>query len=235
MGGGFALRAARTFPDRVVAVGTFHGGNLATDAFDSPHPLASRIKAKAFVASGENEASFDLAQKDRLAKAMKKAGVDAEMIIYEGASRGYAPSDMPAYNRKASERHWRDLLALLQSTLRWANKKAARWGGLFCVLVRNVLGRRLLGELGLELALDLQGAGRELPVAGLQKEDIQATPEVQSAQGRVGDPQGEGLTQGVRLDLHRRQVRHEPALGLDVRVTHVVADHRANTGEFAAA
>jgi carboxymethylenebutenolidase len=37
MGGGMALAAAGTYPDRFGAVASFHGGNLATDAPGSPH------------------------------------------------------------------------------------------------------------------------------------------------------------------------------------------------------
>ena len=118
MGGGFSLRAAGTYPDRVVACGVFHPANLATDAADSPHLLAPRIKAKVLVAGGDEDAGFDDAQCERLAKALKAAGVDAEVGIYRGAKHGYAPTDMPVYDREAAERHWRELLALFDATLK---------------------------------------------------------------------------------------------------------------------
>src|SRR4051812_25106234 len=53
MGGGIALRAAGTFPDRIAAAASFHGGNLATDAEDSPHLLANQIKAKLLIAGAD--------------------------------------------------------------------------------------------------------------------------------------------------------------------------------------
>ncbi|TIU06948.1 MAG: dienelactone hydrolase family protein, partial [Mesorhizobium sp.] len=37
MGGARALSAAATYPGRIVAAASFHGGNLASDAADSPH------------------------------------------------------------------------------------------------------------------------------------------------------------------------------------------------------
>src|SRR3569623_2519414 len=40
MGGGIALRAAGTFPDKIAAMAAFHGGNMATDDENSPHRLA---------------------------------------------------------------------------------------------------------------------------------------------------------------------------------------------------
>jgi carboxymethylenebutenolidase len=118
MGAKMSLRAAGTFPDRVAAAGCFHGSGLATDAPDSPHRLAPRIKAKVLVAGGDEDESFDDAQCARLGKALKDAGVDAEVTIYRGARHGYAPPDMPVYDREASERHWREMLALFDETLK---------------------------------------------------------------------------------------------------------------------
>lgn len=117
MGGSAVIRAAGNFPDRIAAVGAFHGGGLATDAEDSPHLLAPKIKAKVLVAGADFDKGFDDAQSARLDAAFKDAGVDAEVTIYRGAKHGYAPPDMPVYDEEASERHWRELLALFAETL----------------------------------------------------------------------------------------------------------------------
>jgi carboxymethylenebutenolidase len=118
MGGGMAIRAAGNYPERVVAAGAFHPGNLATDAPDSPHLLAPRTKAKVLVGGADEDAGFDDAQKDRLATAFKDAGVDAEVIIYRGARHGYVPKDMPVYHEEAAEWHWREIVALFDATLK---------------------------------------------------------------------------------------------------------------------
>ncbi|MDP3659175.1 dienelactone hydrolase family protein [Phenylobacterium sp.] len=118
MGGGLALRAAGNFPDRVVAAGAFHPGNVATDAPDSPHLLAPKTKAKVLVGGADQDAGFDEAQKDRLDKAFRDAGVEAEVGIWAGAKHGYVPTDMPVYNKDAAERHWRELIALFDSKLK---------------------------------------------------------------------------------------------------------------------
>jgi carboxymethylenebutenolidase len=118
MGGGIALRAAGTFPDRIAAAGAFHAGRVATDAPDSPHLLAPHIKAKVFVAGGDEDPIFDEDECARLTKALADAKVDAEVTIYRGAKHGYAPPDMPAYDHEAAERHWRDMVALFDSTLK---------------------------------------------------------------------------------------------------------------------
>jgi len=117
MGAGIALRAAGTFPDRIVAVGGFHGGRLATDEPDSPHLLARKIKAKVYIGGADEDAGFPPEQVDRLREALTAAGVENTVEIYVGARHGYAPPDMPVYNKEAAERHWRELLKLLKETL----------------------------------------------------------------------------------------------------------------------
>ena len=118
MGGGIALRAAGTFPDRIAAAASFHGGNQATDAPDSPHLLAPKMTAKVLVAGADEDRGFDDAQCERLDKALKDAGVDAEVSIWRGAKHGWVPTDMAVYNRDGAERHWKELIALFDSVLK---------------------------------------------------------------------------------------------------------------------
>jgi carboxymethylenebutenolidase len=120
MGAGLALRAAGNFPDRVVAAGGFHGGRLASDAADSPHLLAPKIKAKVYIAGADEDAGFPPEQADRLREALTAAGVENEVTIYAGARHGYACADLPVYNEQAAERHWTELFKLLDGTLKVA-------------------------------------------------------------------------------------------------------------------
>ena len=120
MGGAAVLRAAGTYPDRIVAGGAFHGGGLATDAPDSPHLLIPKMRARILVAGADEDRGFDDTQCARLDAAFKAAGVEAEVTIYRGAKHGYAPPDMPVYDVEASERHWRELTALLDGALKAA-------------------------------------------------------------------------------------------------------------------
>ena len=117
MGAGLSLRAAATYPDRVVASAGFHGGRLATDEPDSPHRLAPRIRARVYVGGADEDAGFPPEQAERLRAALDAAGVRNTVEIYPGARHGYAPPDMPVYNEAAAERHWRELLKLLGETL----------------------------------------------------------------------------------------------------------------------
>ena len=118
MGGGIALRAAGTFPERIAAMASFHGGNLATDDEKSPHRLAERIRAKVLVAGADQDSSYDPAQNERLTAALEAAGVDARVSIWEGLRHGWAPADMPVHDAQGAERHWRELTALFDSALK---------------------------------------------------------------------------------------------------------------------
>ncbi|HEY1921476.1 MAG TPA: dienelactone hydrolase family protein [Tepidisphaeraceae bacterium] len=113
MGGAYAITAAGTFPDRVGAAATFHGGRLATDQPDSPHLLAPKIRAKVYIGIAGIDAHFSDAEKDRLKAALEAAHVRHEIEVYPGVRHGFTISDMPAYDREACERHWDRLLQLL--------------------------------------------------------------------------------------------------------------------------
>jgi carboxymethylenebutenolidase len=118
MGGSIALRAAGTYPDRVAAAASFHGGNMATDDEKSPHLLASKIKARILVAGAENDGGYDEAQNVRLQSALAEAKVDAEVSIWKGCLHGWVPSDMPVHNPEGAERHWRELVKLFDAKLK---------------------------------------------------------------------------------------------------------------------
>ena len=105
-------------PDRVAAAAAFHGGRLATDAPDSPHLLASKIKARVLVAGADEDPGFPPEQAERLKAALDAAGVENTVTLYPGARHGYAPADMPACNPDASERHFRELFALLDGVFK---------------------------------------------------------------------------------------------------------------------
>ncbi|HXQ14585.1 MAG TPA: dienelactone hydrolase family protein [Caulobacteraceae bacterium] len=120
MGCGVVMRVAGTYPDRIAAAAGFHGGRLATDAPESPHLLAPKITAKVLVAGAEEDAGFPPEQADRLRAALTSAGVDNEVTIYPGARHGYTMPDLPVYNEAAAERHWTEMLALFDGTLKVA-------------------------------------------------------------------------------------------------------------------
>jgi carboxymethylenebutenolidase len=117
MGGGYALSAAGTFPDRIVVAASFHGGSLATDKPDSPHRLAPQMRARVYIGAAEIDASFPPEQQVRLGQALTDAGVRHTLEIYPKAKHGFAMNGHIAYDRESAELHWQRLVALLGETL----------------------------------------------------------------------------------------------------------------------
>src|SRR5579862_7019082 len=66
MGGLMSLTAAGTFPDRIAATASYHGGRLATDDPNSPHLLAPKIKSRVYIGGAIEDPSFPDDMKERL-------------------------------------------------------------------------------------------------------------------------------------------------------------------------
>jgi carboxymethylenebutenolidase len=82
LGGFMSFTAAGTFPDRIAATASYHPSRLATDAPDSPHLLAPRIRARVYVAGAIEDQSFPDDMKQRLERALTEAGVDHTIETY---------------------------------------------------------------------------------------------------------------------------------------------------------
>ena len=116
MGGGMAIAAAGTWPDRLAAVASFHGGNLATDAPTSPHLLAPKLKAELYIAAAENDGSYPPEMAERLEQALTRGGVRYRTETYP-AAHGWMKPDFPVYDHVAAERGWAEMLALFDRSL----------------------------------------------------------------------------------------------------------------------
>ena len=117
MGGPMVFRTAAAVPERVGAAGTFHGGGLATDKENSPHLLIPQMQAEFLIAIAENDDEKDPRAKYTLAKSFQKAGLEAEIQVYDGAMHGWCPPDSRAYNEVQAEYAWSRMLALFDSAL----------------------------------------------------------------------------------------------------------------------
>jgi len=116
MGGPLVMRTAAAVPGRVQAVGSFHGGGLVTDAPNSPHLLAPKMKARVYVAGAIEDQSFPDDMKVRLEAALTSADVDHTVETYP-ARHGWVLRDTPVFDAAAAERHWQTLVALFRDRL----------------------------------------------------------------------------------------------------------------------
>lgn len=122
MGGALVVRTAAALPERIGAGASFHGGGLVTDAPDSPHRLAPKIKARMYFGVAANDDQKQPEAKDRLREAFAAAKVPAEVLVYP-ARHGWCVADMPKdggqpiYDQPEAERAWTALLALYRAGL----------------------------------------------------------------------------------------------------------------------
>ncbi len=118
MGGGRAINAAAAHPDRIVAAASFHGGNLANDAPDSPQIQAAKIKARVYVGCAGVDGSFPPEQSARLAEAFRVAEIDHTIENYVGMAHGWCVPDHGVYDPAGAARHLARLTTLYAETLR---------------------------------------------------------------------------------------------------------------------
>ena len=123
MGGPLVIKTAAAVPDRIGAGGSFHGGGLVTDKADSPHLLASKIKARMYFGIASNDDMKQPDAKDKLKESFGAAHVPAEIEVYSQSQHGWCISDMPMqgglpiYNKADAERAWGKLVALYKAAL----------------------------------------------------------------------------------------------------------------------
>lgn len=122
MGGPLVMKTAAALPNRIGAGGSFHGGGLVTANPDSPHLLASKIKARMYFGVAANDDQSQPDAKVKLREAFAGANVPAEIEVY-GSQHGWCIRDMPLqngspiYNRADAEKAWSKLVALYKSAL----------------------------------------------------------------------------------------------------------------------
>jgi carboxymethylenebutenolidase len=117
LGGGISLTVAGTYPDRVAAAASFHGGRLVIDSELSPSRVVPNITARVYVAGADFDEGYPVEMADSLEELLTEAGVEHRLEVYAGARHGFTMTDFPVYDEEAAERHWRELLALLESEL----------------------------------------------------------------------------------------------------------------------
>ncbi|MCU1516676.1 MAG: dienelactone hydrolase [Pseudarthrobacter sp.] len=118
MGARLAVRTATAHPEVVAACGGFHGGGLASDTPDSPHRLLGKARARFVFGHADHDQSMDSSAVARLGEALVAAGLEASNEVYAGAPHGYTMADTSMFHADATERHFAELRALLDGTLK---------------------------------------------------------------------------------------------------------------------
>ena len=116
MGGPLSFRTAAIAPNRVGAVGSFHGGGLVTKDPTSPHLLIEKSSAQYLVAVAKNDDTNDPEAKNVLRDTFAKTGRKAVVEVY-GGDHGWCVPDNGRYDKAEAERAWTALGALYKAAL----------------------------------------------------------------------------------------------------------------------
>jgi len=115
MSGQYAINAAAQFPDRFTAAASIYGVLLMTDAPDSPHKMAHKVKGEVYFACAETDHWMPAENIGPLRESLK--GLNAEVEFCPKVEHGFAFPQRAAYNKEAAERHWERLFALWKRNL----------------------------------------------------------------------------------------------------------------------
>ena len=119
MSGPIVMWAAAAFPDRLACIASIHGANMATDAPDSPHRMAPKIRCESYFACAETDKWAPPADIDKLAAELREAGTPHRIEWYPGVEHGFVfPYRVGVYDRAAAERHYERLFSLFDRNLR---------------------------------------------------------------------------------------------------------------------
>ena len=118
MSGPFAFAAAAAFPERIAAAASLHGVRLCTDAEDSPHLDADKVRGELYFGCAETDHWAPPELIEDLDRHLAQTGVNYRIEWYPGAEHGFVfPLREGKYHKSSAERHWERLLALYARNL----------------------------------------------------------------------------------------------------------------------
>lgn len=116
MGGPLSFRTAAAVPNRIGAVGSFHGGGLTTKNPDSPHLLVARTKAAYLVCVAQNDDKAQPDSKDILKATFAETKRPATVEVYP-ANHGWCVKGSAVYDEASAEKAWAELTKLYKANL----------------------------------------------------------------------------------------------------------------------
>lgn len=117
MGGRFALWAAGAFPGDFTACASLHGGQLGTDAPDSPHRYAAALRCELYLGFASDDPLVPPQHVTTLERAPREAGVPFRSEIHAGTEHGYMFPQRHCYRQDAAAASWAMIFALFARRL----------------------------------------------------------------------------------------------------------------------
>ena len=112
-----SLETAGTIRDAGAYLAFLAGSPDVVDDPDSPHLGVASLKAEVYLAHADHDQNMDAGQIARLNAALDDAGVRYRAEVYADAPHGFAVADTTAYRHDAAERHFTELVDLLDRNL----------------------------------------------------------------------------------------------------------------------
>jgi carboxymethylenebutenolidase len=118
MSGPFAFAGAAAYPNRIAASASFHGVRLYSDATDSPHLDADKIKGEMYFGCAETDEYAPQEMVDALEKHLAKTEINSRVEWYPGTEHGFVfPLRAGKYHKESAERHWERILEMYRRCL----------------------------------------------------------------------------------------------------------------------
>jgi carboxymethylenebutenolidase len=114
MGGRYAMGAAGTYPDSIIATASLHGTTLISDRTDSPHLLAARLRGEFYCGFAEHDTHAPLPMVRELDRLLRPCEVRYRYKIHSGAEHGYSLPDRDVYDKQASAQDWEEIFAMFR-------------------------------------------------------------------------------------------------------------------------
>lgn len=118
MSGRYVTTAAARFPNRFAATASLYGVGIATDAPDSPHLLADRIKGESYFAFAEHDEHVPDTVIPALRESLSRSGAPFEIETFSGSHHGFQFPERDAYHTQAAEESWSKIAAMWERNLK---------------------------------------------------------------------------------------------------------------------
>ncbi len=118
MSGPFVFAAAAAFPERVAAAASLHGVRLYSEAADSPHLDAHKVRGELYFGCAETDEWAPPEMIEGLDAHLQSVGANYRIEWYPGTHHGFVfPQREAMYHKAAAERHWEVLFDLFRRNL----------------------------------------------------------------------------------------------------------------------
>jgi carboxymethylenebutenolidase len=118
MSGRYVTTAAARFSNRFAAAASLYGVGIVTDAEDSPHLLADKIKGEMYYGFAEIDEHVPEKVIPTLRQALDKHGIRYGLDVFPGSRHGFQFPERDVYETHAAEASWAKIIAMWDRNLK---------------------------------------------------------------------------------------------------------------------